>query len=125
ADRPLEAVICERLKPPTVIADEVMVMAGTVTHGLVADDALPDLHALDEPDLLELLHHPVHARARDLALSLEQLLLDLDGRERTGLLVEQFEDRAPRAASTIARVAQRARRAVGPGGGLRRHRAHP
>ena len=46
-----------------------MMVAGAVTHGLVADHPLPDLDALHEADLLELVHHAIDARTRDLALA--------------------------------------------------------
>jgi hypothetical protein len=97
-----------------VVADEVMVMTGSVPDGLVADHPLADLDALHEPDLLELVHHAIDARARDLALALEQRLLDLDSGERAGLLVEQLEDRPPRATAAVAGIDQRTRRLGGP-----------
>src|ERR1041385_2091271 len=103
----------------------MVVMAGAAAHRLVADHSLTDLDALHEPDLLELLHHAIHARARDLALAPEQRLLDLDRREGAGLLVEQSHDRPARAPPAIARLAQGPRRPLGPGAQLRRGSAHP
>ena len=44
--------------------------------------------------------------ARDLAIAARQCLLDLDGRQRAGLLVEQFEDGAARVAAVCDLVEQ-------------------
>ncbi len=86
----------------------------SVPDRLVADHALADLHALHERNLLELIHHPVDGCARNLTPARGQLVLDLDGRQRAGLLVEQFEDRPTRAAATIAGVAECAFGVRGP-----------
>ena len=121
ADRALELVVGERLQAPAAVAHEMVMVAGPVPDGLVADHALTDLHALHQPDRLELVHHAIDARARDLAPARRQRVLDLHRRQRARLLVEQFEDRAAGAAAAIAGVAERPFGAARPKSSLRRH----
>ena len=74
--------VAERLETPAALADDVVVVLGRAADRLVARGALTDLHARKQPDLLELLHHAVDARARSLAPAPLQALLDLGRRER-------------------------------------------
>src|SRR5919197_6154254 len=83
--------------------------------GLEAREALADVDAVDEPQLLELLDDPVDTRARDAALAaLAQRLLDLDGRQRAALAIEQLEHRGAGAAAAVARRGERGGRVLGP-----------
>src|SRR4029077_12158808 len=90
-------------------------MARSMPDGLIAHHALADLHPLQQPDRLELVHHAVDARARDLALARAQGLLDLDRRQCAGLLVEQFENRPTGAPSPVACARERLCGLLGPG----------
>src|SRR5262249_7081227 len=60
ADRALELVVRERHHLAALVADEVVVMLGLLAYALEANHRLAGLHALDEPDPLELVENPVH-----------------------------------------------------------------
>ena len=77
---------------------------------LVAGDAVADVDAREQAERDELVEHAVDRGAADAAaFAVAQLVLDVERRERAGLLVEQLDDRLARAAAPVAGVAEAAR----------------
>jgi len=113
-DRPLELGVLERDHLAAGVADHVMVMAFPAGR-LEAGQALADLDARDQAQLLELLEDPVDAGPRDAAAAtVAQRLLDLGRRQRAALLVEQRDQRRAGPAAPVARAGQRLRGALAP-----------
>src|SRR5580693_2188940 len=98
----------------------MVVVLGVVAHALVAHHRLAGLHTLHQPQPLQLVEDAVDARAAHTPLRLTQRILDLDGRKRARLRLEQLQHRAPRAAALVARFGQRRLGALDPAVG----RAH-
>ena len=61
-DRGLERRILERLDLAAVVADEVMVVVAAGKRRLEAGAAVSEVDALNEPEPVEALQSPVHAR---------------------------------------------------------------
>jgi hypothetical protein len=108
----------------------MMVVLLVGAHALVAHHRLTGLNALHEPQALQLVEDAIHARAAHPPFGLTQDTLDLNGRQRTGLGIEQLQHRPPCAATLVTGRGQRRLRALDPaaiwGGGYRglRARAH-
>src|SRR3954470_22801433 len=121
-ERRLELVVGERDDLAAARADHVMVMVGAGAVGLVAGDALADLDLRQQPEPLELLEGPVHARAGDPPPALAQLRLDLVCGQGARLVVQQLDDRRTGAAAAEAGVREARRGELGPGSGGGTHR---
>src|SRR5580700_6006644 len=85
----------------------MVVMLCVLAYALVTDHRLAGLHALHEPQPLQLVENPVHARAAHDAPAptpapRAQRLLDLHRRQRTLLHFEQFQQRVPRPAALMS-----------------------
>ena len=102
-------------------------------HALVANHRLAGLHALHEPQSLELVEDAIDARAAHASLGLTQRVLDLHCGERARLGVEQLEHRTPRTAALVTGLGQRrlglldpvlAMHSRGRGGRIVRRRGH-
>src|SRR5438270_11629217 len=91
-----------------------MVLAVRV-EGLEAGRARPDVDALNEPILAQLLEHAVDARNPDAAAFLPQLIEDLLGGQAAILAPEQLDDGAAGAAVSVPLRVQRGDRRLGPG----------
>jgi len=71
-------------------------------HTLIAHHRLTGLHALHEPELLELVEDPVDACPAHTPLGFAQRILDRHSRERALLFLEQFQESTARAAALVA-----------------------
>lgn len=100
ADGALEVGVGEWHDHAALVAHEVVMVLDVVAHPLVANHRLACLHALHEPQPLELVENAVDARTADRALGLHsQRVLDLGGGQCTLLSSEQLEQCAPGAAA--------------------------
>ena len=83
---------------------------------LEACDPVAEIDPLDEPELVDALERPVHARdphARTLRCA--HAVVDLLRRQAAVLLAEELDDAPPCAAAAAARLAEPRERRVGPG----------
>jgi zinc transport system substrate-binding protein len=120
----LEAIVGERLHPTTVVADEmVMMMLPVGQRHLEACDPIPDLHALDEPELGQRVENAVDARDSDLAARSLHAVEDLLCRTAAPLLSQMVDDGSARAAVPETGTAKSVERVLSPAGG--RVTCHP
>ena len=75
--------------------------------GLVADDALAGVQALDEPQLVEHLERPVDRGDPNLAAALAEAVGDLLGAQAAVLLGEQVHHGLARGAGAVAGTLER------------------
>src|SRR3954449_790543 len=122
-DRRLELGVGERDHLAAARAHHVVVMVVAGAVGLVPGDPLADLDLRHEAEPLELVEHAVDARARDAAPALAQLRLDLVGRQRAGLVVEQPDDGRAGATAAEAGLREPRRSDLGPDDALCTHRS--
>ena len=62
AERSLETGIVERVDPPALRADQMVMVVAAGIGSLEACDAVPEVDPVDEPELGQLLEGPVNAR---------------------------------------------------------------
>ena len=122
ADRLLECVVVERDQQPALAADEVMmVMVVLLERGtFVAGDAVTDIDAGDQPEILQHLDTAVDAgdshRAADEALPEPggQPLVDLLDREGAVLTRKQLDQHVARTTTAVTSSADRGAGALAP-----------
>jgi zinc transport system substrate-binding protein len=105
-DRRLERRVLERLDLAAVVADEVVVMVAAGVRRLEARDAVSQVDALNEPERVEPLERPVHARDADPASLVADALVDLLRGQAAVLGADELDDEAPRRAAAPARLAE-------------------
>ena len=103
-DRRLERRILERLDLPAVVAHEV-VMVRLLESRLEAGDAVAEIHALHEPELVHAVERAVDARDPDARAVRTQRIVDLLCREAAVLPAEQLDHESACLAATAARLA--------------------
>lgn len=111
-DRPLEALVAEGFDGATALADDVMMMATAGFEAFVTGGLGPEIDALDQAEILELLQGPVDAGTAD---SLEPAI-DLEGGHRAALGPKQFDHAAPGATASVPGLAQGAEGVLRPVG---------
>ena len=104
------------LQAPAAVADEVVVVLVVVRAlRLVAGDAVADLHAREQAERDQLVQHAVDRGAADAAaVAGAQRVLDVQRRERAGLLVEQLDHGLAGAAAAVAGAGEPLERVLGP-----------
>jgi hypothetical protein len=104
-DGRLERRILERLDLAAVVANEVVVMVAAYVGGLEAGDAVSEVDALHEPELVHPVERAVHARDSDASAASAHLVVDLLRREAAVLLSEELDHEPPRPSAPPARRA--------------------
>lgn len=113
-DRPLQSLILEREDLAAFGAYEVMVMVVRADR-LEPGKPLTQIQAGNQPQRLEFLENPVHARARHrTCLRRGEGGFDLEGRQRTALFIKQLDDRCAGTAAPIPRVGEHLDRILSP-----------
>jgi len=113
-ERALELVVGERLDLAAVVADQVMMMLAVRVQRLEASRARADLDALQEAVSAELLEGAVDARDPDRPAPVAKLVEDLLRGQAAGLLTEQLDHGAARAAVPVPPRAERGERLLSP-----------
>src|SRR4051794_22546740 len=106
ADGAFERVVLEGGEPAAAIADQVRVML-VVMRALwfVAGDAVTDVDAREQPEREKLVEPAVDRGAAEAAaFAAAQFVLNVQRRERAGLVFQQFDDHLPSAAGPVAGV---------------------
>ena len=101
--RPLEAVVGERLDLAAVVADEMVVVLRRVAHSLEARHTVAEVEPLHESLLGQHLEHPVHARESDRLPARPQLAMDLLRAGTAVLAVEVLDHADACEAAPVAR----------------------
>jgi zinc transport system substrate-binding protein len=114
-ERPLERGILERLDLPAVVAHEVVVMLPTRMGRLESRDAVAEIDALHETELVQALEGAIDARDPDSHLPRPHPLVDLLCRYAAVLGAEELDDRPPRSAAPSRRRPKTRERLLGPG----------
>ena len=121
-ERALEGGVLERLDAPAAVAHEMVVMVRAVgVGGLVPGDAVADVDALDETQLVEGLDHAVDRRDADVAAVAADAVEDLLCGQTAGLPAEMIDHGMARATMAEPCRAERRERVLGPGDSLDRH----
>ena len=102
----LELVVGESFDLAAVVADEVVMVLAVRVEGLEAGRARPDVDALNEPILAQLLEHAVDARDPDATPLGPQLIEDLLRGQAAVLASKKLDDGAAGAAVSVARRRQ-------------------
>src|SRR5439155_14327653 len=114
-ERGLEGGVLERLDPPAVVADEVMVVEALPVRGLEARDPVAEVDALHEPELVQALEGAVDARHPDSCSTGAKGVVNLLCRGAAVLSAEVFDDGATCSTAPSARRSEAAERPVSPG----------
>ena len=117
-ERVLQTIVGERLDPTAVVADEMVMMVLAIRkRDLEARNPIPDLDALDEPQLGQGVEDAIDARDPDLATRGLDAVEDLLRRSAAPLLAQVVEDRSACAPVAEAGAAKTLERMLGPEGG--------
>jgi hypothetical protein len=84
-DRMLQAWVVEGNQPAAALADEMVMMVTAGMRSLKPCLPIADRKAFDQPMLEQQVKYAIDARARRGAPLIAQLILDLNGCQRTGL----------------------------------------
>ena len=93
-ERSLEGGVLEGLDLPAVVADEVVVMLAAGVSRLEARDAVAEIHALHEAQLVQALERSIDTRDPDARRPAAEVVVDLLRRDAAVLLSEELDHRA-------------------------------
>ena len=112
--RLLERRIGERLHPPAIVTDEVVVVIAVGMRRLIASDAVADVDPLHEAQVGELVDGTVDARDPDAAAGRPDAVEDLLRRQAAALPPEVLDDGEPGPSLAQAGPSQPVERLVRP-----------
>ena len=105
-ERLLERPVRERLDPPAVVADEVVMVLVLAAERLEAGDSVTHVDPLHEVEVGERVERPVDARDADGAAPSDDAVVDLLGGAATVLVFEEVDHGASGAAAPQARITE-------------------
>jgi hypothetical protein len=114
-ESPLELGILERLHLPAVVAHEMVMVLTLAVRLLEPRDAVSEIHALHEAQVVEAFERAVHACDPDASPTGSKAVVDLLGGDAAVLFSEEADDRPPGASAPPRRVAKAKECVVGPG----------
>jgi hypothetical protein len=118
-ERPFEWGVGERLNPPAVVADEMVMVLAARESRLVARHS-SEIDALNEAALQEDVEYSVDGGESNRAARVAKSVEDLLGAQTAALLAEELDHRCPRFPASMARTAEHRTGVLGPSG-IARH----